>query len=98
MLNFTSITLDKIINKTNDKKIVTIKVLEPSHGVVSYSSTSKITVERDKISKGTINISFPESEMKLSKQNITIGVYDTKGKLIDSYKTYFEGPFILRIP
>ena len=55
-----------------------------------------IVIERDKITKGTINISFPESEIKLSKQNITIGVYDMKGNLIDSYQTYFEGPFKLQ--
>lgn len=84
------------LNKTNEKKVVTIKVVEPSHGEVIYSASSKIPVERDKISKGTINISFPENEMKLSKQNITIGVYDTNGKLIDSYQTYFEGPFKLQ--
>ncbi|MCU7614721.1 cytochrome c oxidase accessory protein CcoG [Chryseobacterium sp. GMJ5] len=84
------------LNKSNEKKIVTVKIIEPSHGEISYSGSSKITVERDKITKGTLNISFPESEMKLSKQNITIGVYDTKGNLIDSYKTYFEGPFKLQ--
>ncbi len=84
------------LNKTNDKKIVTVKVIEPSHGEITYSASSKIQVDRDKISKGTINISFPESEMKLSKQNITIGVYDMKGNLIDSYQTYFEGPFKLQ--
>ncbi|REC48249.1 cytochrome c oxidase accessory protein CcoG [Chryseobacterium pennipullorum] len=84
------------LNKTNEKKIVTIKVIEPSHGEIIYSASSKIQVDRDKISKGTINISFPEDEMKLSKQNITIGVYDMKGNLIDSYQTYFEGPFKLQ--
>ncbi|CAA7385834.1 cytochrome c oxidase accessory protein CcoG [Chryseobacterium fistulae] len=84
------------LNKTNEKKIVTVKVIDPSHGEITYSASSKITVERDKISKGTINISFPENEMKLSKQNINIGVYDMNGKLIDSYKTYFEGPFKLQ--
>ena len=81
------------LNKTNEKKIVTIKVIDPQHGEITYSNTSKISVDRDKIEKGTINISFPENEIKLSKQNITIGVYDMKGKLIDSYTTYFEGPF-----
>ncbi|MEN4762531.1 cytochrome c oxidase accessory protein CcoG [Chryseobacterium sp. C39-AII1] len=84
------------LNKTNDKKIVTVKVISPEHGEIIYSASSKITVERDKITKGTINISFPEDDMKLSKQNITIGVYDMKGKLVDSYQTYFEGPFKLQ--
>lgn len=84
------------LNKTNDKKTVTIKVISPDHAEVTYSVSSKIVIERDKITKGTINISFPESEIKLSKQNITIGVYDMKGNLIDSYQTYFEGPFKLQ--
>ena len=84
------------LNKTNEKKTVTIKVIEPKHGEVIYSASSKITVDRDKITKGTVNISFPESEMNLSKQNITIGVYDMSGKLVDSYQTYFEGPFKLQ--
>jgi len=84
------------LNKTNNKKIVTIKVIDPAKGEISYSASSRITVERDKITKGTINISFPESAMKLSKQNITIGVYDLNGELVDSYKTYFEGPFKLQ--
>ena len=84
------------LNKTNQKKVVTIKVISPSHGEVTYSASGKIPVDRDKISKGTINISFPEDEIKLSKQNIEIGVYDLNGKLLDSYKTYFEGPFKLQ--
>ncbi|MDF2932783.1 MAG: cytochrome oxidase [Chryseobacterium sp.] len=84
------------LNKTNEKKIVTIKVLEPANGDISSSGPSKIVVERDKIIKGTINISFPEKEISLSKQNITIGVFDLKGDLIDSYDTYFEGPFKLQ--
>lgn len=43
--------------------------------------------------KGTVNVSFPESQIKLSKQNLTLGVYDMNGELLDSYTTYFEGPF-----
>ena len=84
-----------LLNKTNEKKTVTIKVIEPLHGEVISSTVNKIVLERDKITKGTINISFPEKEIKLSKQNIKIGVFDMKGNLLDSYETYFEGPFQL---
>ena len=48
------------------------------------------------MTKGTINISFPEKEIKLSKQNISIGIYNEKGELLDTFKTYFEGPFKLQ--
>lgn len=82
-----------LLNKSNEKVEVTFKIEEPESGVISYSGKNKILVEGDKITKGTINVSFPESLIKLSKQNITIGVYDQKGKKIDEYQTYFEGPF-----
>jgi hypothetical protein len=52
-------------------------------------------IKRDEINKGTVNISFPEKEIKMSKQNIEIAVFDEKGKQLDAYKTYFEGPFKL---
>lgn len=82
-----------LLNKSNEKKVVTFKVIEPQHATISYSDSKEIVVDRDKITKGTINISFPENEIKLSKQNIKIGVYDKNGKLIDTFDTYFEGPF-----
>lgn len=46
--------------------------------------------------KGTITLNFPEEEIKSSKQNISIDVYDLKGLLANSYDTYFEGPFTLK--
>lgn len=81
------------LNKSNKDQIVTIKVIEPEHGVITLSSTDKILLKKDQMIKGTVNISFPEKEIKLSKQNIKMGVYDQQGKLLDSFETYFEGPF-----
>ncbi|MEN4761645.1 cytochrome c oxidase accessory protein CcoG [Chryseobacterium sp. C39-AII1] len=81
------------LNKTNDKKVVSIRILEPANGEITFSASRKIIVERDKIVKGTINISFPEKQITLSKQNLKLGVYDQKGNLLDTYETYFEGPF-----
>lgn len=83
------------LNKSNEDKVVTIKVLSPKNGTVVLSENNKIKIKKDQITKGTINVSFPEAEIKLSKQNVTIGVYDEKGTLLDSYETYFEGPFKL---
>ncbi|MGO8609617.1 FixG Ig-like domain-containing protein, partial [Rhizobium johnstonii] len=70
------------LNKTNDKKIVSIRILEPANGEITFSASSKIIVERDKIVKGTINISFPEKQITLSKQNLKFGVYDQEGNLL----------------
>lgn len=82
-----------ILNKSNEKKKMTIKVLYPKHSEITFAGKEDIIVKGDAITKGNINISFPQSEVKLSKQNIEIGVFDADGKMLDSYKTYFEGPF-----
>lgn len=84
------------LNKSNRDATLTIKILEPQHGEISLSQTNKIKIKRGEITKGTVNISFPEKEIKLSKQNISIGVYDESGTLLDTFKTYFEGPFKLQ--
>ncbi|MBS1570850.1 MAG: cytochrome c oxidase accessory protein CcoG [Bacteroidetes bacterium] len=84
-----------LLNKSNNNIKLTMKVLNPAHGEISTSGNNTVLVKRDEISKGTINISFPEKEIKLSKQNIEIAVFDEKGKQLDVYKTYFEGPFKL---
>ena len=81
------------LNKTNEDKKVTIKVIKHQNGEIILSDNNSIILKRDKLTKGTVNVTFPEIQIKQSKQNITIGVYDDKGKLLDTFETYFEGPF-----
>ncbi len=81
------------LNKSNKDQLVTVKVIEPEHGVVSLSGGKTVMLKRDQITKGTVNISFPEHEIQLTKQKVKIGVYDQSGKLLDSFDTFFEGPF-----
>lgn len=81
------------LNKANKDQYVTIKIIEPKNGVITFGNTGKILLKKDKMSKGSINVGFPQKEITASKQNITIGVYDKDGKLLDSFKTFFEGPF-----
>ena len=81
------------LNKSNETKTVIIKIIEPKDGEITSSAANRIILKRDAMIKGTVNVSFPESQIKLSKQNLTLGVYDMNGELLDSYTTYFEGPF-----
>ena len=83
------------LNKTNEKKVVSIKVLYPDNAEVISSGSSKIILKGDEILKGSISISFPEKDVKFSKQNITIAVIDDKGKILDTFETTVEGPFKL---
>lgn len=82
-----------LLNKSNTDKVVTFKVIEPEQGKVTFSDGEKIKLKRDKMSKGTVNISFPKSVIKSSKQKLTIGVYNEKGELVTTYDTYFQGEF-----
>lgn len=84
------------LNKSDQDQVVTIKVIQPEHGSITFSNTNTILLKRNQITKGTVNVSFPENEIRLSKQNVTIGVYNKEGKLLDSFETYFEGPFKLQ--
>ena len=81
------------LNKTNKDLSVTIKVISPSHGEVVFSGNNTILLKRDKLIKGTVNVDFPEKEINSPKQKVTFGVYDSKGKLLDTFETNFEGPF-----
>ena len=82
-----------LLNKSNSKQKLTIKVLKPKHAELRFSGQETIVVPGDKVAKGQLNVSFPESEIKLSKQDIEFGVYDEKGNEMATYKTSFEGPF-----
>jgi cytochrome c oxidase accessory protein FixG len=84
-----------LLNKSNEKKTLTIKVMTPAHAEITYFGSEKIILKGDEILKGNINITFPEEDIKFSKQNMVIGVFDEKGEMLDSFETTFEGPFKL---
>jgi cytochrome c oxidase accessory protein FixG len=84
-----------LLNKSNEQKKLSIKVISPKHAEIDFFGSDKIVLKGDQILKGNINITFPEKDIKFSKQNMTIGVFDEKEKLIDSFETVFEGPFQL---
>ncbi|WP_172277438.1 cytochrome c oxidase accessory protein CcoG [Chryseobacterium sp. LAM-KRS1] len=83
------------LNKTNEKKVLTIKVISPKNGEITFFGSDKIVLKGDQILKGNINITFPEKDIRFSKQNIVIALLDEKGKIVDTFETTFEGPFKL---
>ncbi|SUX45114.1 Putative electron transport protein yccM [Chryseobacterium indoltheticum] len=85
------------LNKTNEKKVITIKITHPNHAEIISSGPSKIVLKDDQILKGSISIAFPENEIKSSKQNITFVVLDEKNEILDTFETTFEGPFKLAL-
>ncbi|WP_146941313.1 cytochrome c oxidase accessory protein CcoG [Chryseobacterium hagamense] len=84
-----------LLNKSNEQKKLTIKVIAPRHAEIDFFGPDRIILKGDQILKGNINITFPEKEIRFSKQNMTIGVFDEKGNMTASFETIFEGPFQL---
>ncbi|QIG88867.1 cytochrome c oxidase accessory protein CcoG [Chryseobacterium sp. POL2] len=84
-----------IINKSNGDLKLNFKVLSSQDAKINLYEKSPILLKKNEIKKGDLQVVFPENEMKLSKQEIEIGVFDQNGTMITSYKTIFEGPFKL---
>ncbi|MDQ1162834.1 cytochrome c oxidase accessory protein FixG [Chryseobacterium sp. SORGH_AS 447] len=84
-----------LLNKSNEQKTLTIKVIAPQNAEIDFFGPDKIILKGNQILRGNINITFPEKEIKFSKQNMTIRVFDEKGNMTDSFDTIFEGPFQL---
>ena len=84
-----------VINKSNQDLKLNFKVLNSKNAEIRYFEQTPIILKKNAIKKGDLRISFPEKEIQLSKQNVEIGVFDEKGKIITSYETIFEGPFKL---
>ncbi len=86
-----------IINKSNKKREIKIRVLQPKGAEISMDKNQVILLKPDEIAKGNINISFPENQIKQSKEKIIFEVIDKDGKKLDDFETTFEGPFKLQI-
>jgi cytochrome c oxidase accessory protein FixG len=84
-----------LLNKSNEQRKLTVKVIAPQHAEIDFFGPDQIILKGDQILKGNINITFPEKEIRFSKQNMTIGVFDEKGNMTASFETVFEGPFQL---
>lgn len=86
-----------ILNKTNEDKIIKIKVTQPKNATITSSQGEWLKIKADEIHKGTVIISFPEKEIKSSKEKIIFEIQDKTGKKLDEFDTTFEGPFKLQI-
>ncbi len=84
-----------LINKTNNKYTITLKLVSHKGEVRVEGARNRIELNRGKQIKGIIKIRIPLTEVRDMKEEITVGVYDMKGKLIDTYETNFMGPFKL---
>lgn len=80
-------------NKTSETKKITVKVIEPSNATIKFIGYgNQFNIKGQETFKGSATISIPEDELKTSKIDVTIGVFDEKGIKIDDYTTTFAGP------
>ncbi|MDR2121972.1 MAG: cytochrome c oxidase accessory protein CcoG [Flavobacteriaceae bacterium] len=81
------------INKTTETKNLNVKVLHPKSGEIFLMGYgTKFTIKSKETLKGNATVKIPQSDLKKTKEEIIIGVFDDKGQKVDEYKTNFIGP------
>ncbi|MGY2134771.1 cytochrome c oxidase accessory protein CcoG [Hymenobacter sp. HD11105] len=80
-----------VINKTNHPYPITLKVLEPAGGQISFVGTNGLTLPAQGITEGVFFAELPKSALHATNQKLRIGVF-SEGKLIAETKTKFLGP------
>ncbi|MDR1876042.1 MAG: cytochrome c oxidase accessory protein CcoG [Flavobacteriaceae bacterium] len=85
------------INKTTEKKKLNVRVLHPeSAEIFLIGHGTEFTIDSKQTLKGTATVKIPQSDLKKTKEEITIGIFDDKGQKVDEYKTNFIGPSKVR--
>jgi cytochrome c oxidase accessory protein FixG len=85
------------INKTNDKKKLNVKVLYPKNAEIFLMGYgTEFTINPKQTLKGSAFVKIPQSDLKKTKEEIIISIFDDKGQKIDEYTTNFIGPSKVR--
>jgi cytochrome c oxidase accessory protein FixG len=84
-----------LVNKTNSELDLNFKLVSHKGEITVEGARNKLILKKGKQLRGIIKIRIPSAEVQDMKEEITVGVYNQKGKKIDSYTTIFMGPFKL---
>lgn len=88
---YSNIYTVKVLNKTLDDKSIEIRLLQPVEGEIQNLATPGILPGFDYI-EGRLLVKLPKSAMQGSKTDITFGVFNEKGELIETTTSGFIGP------
>ena len=81
----------KLVNKKKEDLDVELRLI--SHdGEVQLIGLPDIVVPASSIKEGTFFLNIEPDDLDSRKTKIKIGIFDSEGKMIDSFKTNFNGP------
>jgi cytochrome c oxidase accessory protein FixG len=80
-----------VINKTNQPYPITLKVLEPAGGQISFVGADALTLPAQGITEGVFFVELPWSARRATNQRLRIGVF-SQDQLIAETNTKFLGP------
>jgi polyferredoxin len=92
--SYSNIYQIEIVNKTRDRHLVTLKLLEPQGEIITMGDA--IMAEKGGTAKGTFLVSISKEQLKSSNTTLKFGVY-SGNELIEEYEASFIGPNALDI-
>ena len=84
-----------LMNKTNDKHQLSVKVGSHQNSVVEIISTQKsfIEIEKGGLEQGFVKVKIPRTELHSYKEPIILQLSDKSGVIIDEFKISFRAPY-----
>jgi len=80
-----------IVNKTSDKKVITVKLLEPTQGEIVVMKKD-LTLAENKEFKSATQIIIPKANITNKHTDVVIGIYEDN-ILLEKITTNFIGPY-----
>lgn len=81
----------KIINKTNEDKNLSLKLIEPKEGIIEFAGSLHILHKDEKLENMLI-IKLSKSQLEGRSTKVIIGIY-VENELLETYETNFLGPY-----
>lgn len=83
----------KLINKTAQNKVYTIKVLEPEGASLVMASSNDIVTPKSELAKGALLLHLHRSDLQGTSTPVKLGVYEGD-RLVETVKSSFTGPLV----
>ncbi len=84
-----------LINKTSRNIKLHLKLISHKGKIQVEGAKNNLQLLRGKQLRGVVKVIIPSKEVNDLKEEVTIGVFNNKNELIESYVTSFMGPFKL---
>lgn len=82
----------KLVNKSSQELNLELRVLDPESGFIELVGQPDMQASVAEFTQGTMFVKIPKASLTGSKTRVTIGVFDSDGRMVEQMKTNFMGP------